>query len=279
MADISSSISDTDIKLYTNLMVHDEHNMEKDKLQQSLSSMDHTQLPSHQLQPSILNDIEEYDAQHDEHEIHAETHSPARRISDQAMYDPADLDVDQDENKNPDIRRQKQEILFQLLKEYPDEAKGQWNIHMPLFELKYELKRRQTYQTEKDQIHFMKQLLKMLLIGIEYGNKKLGPILELDGWSQSVTSDMSKFDRCMTALYRRYFKRKAMDPIVEFVWLLLGSMIMWHIQSKYLGGNPTPPKKSSPDIAPPPGQFSYNNSGPASSQMDLSSLFSMFVKR
>ena len=62
-----------------------------------------------------------------------------------------------------------------------------------------------------------------------------------------------------------YFKRKSMDPLVEFVWLLLGSMVMWHIQQKYLGGGSRTSSRNTPtanpsNIAPPP-QFSFNSSG------------------
>jgi len=193
----------------------------------------------------------------------------------------ADVDVDA-ENRDPRIRREKQEILFQLLKLYKDESKGQWNMQMPLFELKYELKRREEYKQEQEQIVFIKDVLKMGFVGIEWANRKLGPVLELDGWAEHITSDMQKFDRCILALYRRYFRRSKMDPMVEFFWLLLGSMVMFHVQSKYLGGPPRPPagQAGPPDLAPPPGsddRFSFGQSKPKTG-FNLNSLFNLFAR-
>lgn len=199
-----------------------------------------------------------------------------------AQYDEddfADVDVDA-ENRNPKIRREKQEILFQLLKLYPNESQGQWSMRMPLFELKYELKRREEYQVEQEQIVFIKDILKMVFVGMEYANKKFGPILEIDGWADFVTRDMKKFDRCIVALYRRYFKRSKMDPLLEFFWLLIGSMVMYHIQCKYLGGPPSAPPN---DLDPPPdssgtGRYSFGAAKPKAG-LNLGSLLGLFNRQ
>lgn len=291
--DIQSTVSNTDAKLYANLMVPDEHKSTEQTMHelsrvtngvpQYTSDPDAGSETLMDLMPEVndddLNDFHD-DASispSNQKQVPSATGPYNPSIQAGAMYDTNDFhDIDgQDENKNPTIRRQKQEILFQLLKEYPNEAKGQWTINVPLFELKYELKRRKTYETERDQIYFIKELLKMVIIGMEYGNKKLGNILELDGWAQSVTANMGQFDRCILALYRRYFKRKSMDPLVEFVWLLLGSMIMWHIQHKYLGASKTTGPSTNANISPPPSQFSFNSAGPSTSTMDLSNLFNL----
>lgn len=198
-----------------------------------------------------------------------------------AQYDEddfADVDVDA-ENRNPKIRREKQEILFQLLKLYPNESQGQWSMRMPLFELKYELKRREDHQIEQEQIVFIKDILKMVFVGMEYANKKFGPILEIDGWADFVTRDMKKFDRCIVALYRRYFKRSKMDPLLEFFWLLIGSMVMYHIQCKYLGGPPSTP--SSADLDPPPdtnGRYAFGSTKPKAG-LNLGSLLGLFNRQ
>ena len=285
--DLQSTVSNTDVTLFANMIATDEKRSTEETISDLSRVKNDTSLPSNN-NATILDMVNEEDDDelfddpndmggHDDVSITSQAPRDNHGISQNAMYEPTDLhDINgADENKNPAIRREKQEILFQLLKEYPNEAKGQWNINVPLFELKYELKRRKTYETERDQIHFIKEILKLLIIGIEYGNKKLGSILELDGWANSVTSNIGQFDRCILALYRRYFKRRSMDPLVEFVWLLLGSMIMWHIQHKYLGMTSSSKRRSTDDIEPPPNQYSFNNAGPASSQMDLSNLFNL----
>uniref|UniRef100_A0A6C0BPJ7 Uncharacterized protein n=1 Tax=viral metagenome TaxID=1070528 RepID=A0A6C0BPJ7_9ZZZZ len=192
----------------------------------------------------------------------------------------ADVDVEA-ENKDPRIRREKQEILFQLLKLFPEESKGQWTMQMPLFELKYELKRREEFQIEQEQIVFIKDVLKMIFVGIEYANRRFGPVLELDGWAEFITADMKKFDRCILALYRRYFRRSKMDPLMEFGWLLIGSMVMYHVQCKYLGGAPRPSSNpAADDIAPPPGgaqRFSFQQAKPKGG-FNLNSLLNLFAR-
>jgi hypothetical protein len=203
----------------------------------------------------------------------------------------SDINIDE-ENKNPQMRREKQEILFQLLKAYPAESKGQWNMKMPLFELKYELLRREQFKEELDQIAFMKEMMKMILTGVEMLNEKFGPFLQLKGWSKNVTADMSKYDRCMKALYHRYFRKKQMNPVMELLWLIVGSAIMWHIQSKFLGGPPTETQQQKHqekffnnlhDIQPPPNdgpKFPFGSSGPGQGGpgINIASLLKLFTK-
>lgn len=164
------------------------------------------------------------------------------------------------ENRDPNIRREKQEILFNLLRSYRDESRGQWTMSVPLFELRYELLRRQRHTEEQEQIYFMKQMMKLILRGIEVVNKKFGPFLELDGWSESVTQDMHRYDRALKALYHRYFKRKQSNPIIDILWLIGGSMLMFHLKNKFMGRRPMQPEPSAPnsdhiktahDIQPP----------------------------
>jgi hypothetical protein len=300
MDDLVSNISATDIKLVSQLMKNTDTLTQEDAVEilSPLIGLPQTRIqPMHTIIEELESEEQNVSAEEDFEDLsdsedfdhktaRAQTPKPqrtnqfAKSFGSQTIYnadDFNDIDVTQ-ENKNIQIRREKQEILFQLLKMYPDEAKGQWNMEMPLFELKYELKRRKEHNTEKDQIYFIKQVLKMILVGIEYGNKKLGPILELDGWAHYVTEDMSKYDRCITAVYRRYFKRKQMDPIVEFMWLLIGSMIMWHVQGKYLGGHPRRTSSASDDITPPPGDDFAPKSNPMGG-LNLASMLNLFPRK
>ena len=223
---------------------------------------------------------------------------PAQKIDVKRMFQdtqfvPAefgDIDVGE-ENRNQSIRREKQEILFQLLKMYKEESRGQWTMQLPLFELKYELSRRQQFQEEQTKVDFMREMMKMILVGLEFLNKQFGPFLDLDGWSSHVTKDMSKYDRCLKLLYHRYFKKAQMNPIMELLWLLVGSAAMWHIQSKFMGGPPraTPaPTRPAPapttffnnlaDIQPPPGTNATHQEPPKSGGgVNIGSLLKMFA--
>jgi hypothetical protein len=208
----------------------------------------------------------------------------------------SDVNVEH-ENRDPLIRRQKQEILFQLLKAYPTESNGQWHMRMPLFELKYELHRREQFKEEEAQIKFMHEMMKMLLTGAEMMNDKFGPFLQLKGWSKSVTSDMSRYDRCMKALYHRYFRKTTMSPIMELLWLIVGSAIMFHVQEKFLGGatkavyadaSMREHTDSQNDIRPPPDatKFPYGTSGPGRQHttasgggLNIGSLLKLFTQK
>jgi hypothetical protein len=190
----------------------------------------------------------------------------------------SDIDVDA-ENRTPSIRREKQEILFQLLKEYPSEAQGQWSLSIPLFELKYELSRRQKFQEEIDQLCMMKQCLKMILIAIETANTKFGPFLELKGWSKSITRDMSKYDKSLKAIYRRYFRRKTTHPVYELAWLIIGSAVMWHLECKCTGETPDD-MTGMHDIQPPPGaKVPFENPGKSkpAGGFNIGSLLKLFM--
>lgn len=205
-----------------------------------------------------------------------------------------DVDVDA-ENRNPQIRREKQEVLFQLLKRFGSSSKGQWNMRLPLWELQYELKRQTDFVDEIQQLEFMKELLKLILVGVEVLNKKFGPYLELDGWAAYVTRDMSRFDRCLSALYLKYFRKAKMSPIMELCWLIVGSAAMWHIQIRFLGIKPdtqqtatTPipnPTHSTsphhpPDITPPPGlnggRVPFANPGTQTPKFNLGDIIKLF---
>lgn len=189
--------------------------------------------------------------------------SPKKHEDDYAIN--GDVDVET-ENRNVNYRREKQEILFLLKKNYPREfEKGDWSMKMPLFELKYDLTRRQEADTEAANLAMMKDALKFIVKGIEGANRKWGPLLELDGWSEDVTSDMSKFDRCLTAIYLKLFRKKTMNPFVELMFLIVGSAAYWHIRSK-LGEDPKTKKQKEVfnkvhDIKPPPKAFDNPSGG------------------
>ena len=220
---------------------------------------------------------------------------PLRELFRSTEYLPEDfgeIDIEA-ENRDPQLRREKQEILFTLLKTYPTESKGQWNMKMPLFELKYELMRREQFSHEEDQLVFMKEMMKMILTGIEIANERFGPILQLKGWAQSVTSDMGRYDRCLRALYHRYFRKKQVNPVMELMWLILGSAAMWHMKNKFLGepaaprdvaGNKPPSDRAFfdnvHDIRPPPGgkvPFAVPGAGQKDS-LNIGSLLKLFTR-
>ena len=148
----------------------------------------------------------------------------------------ADIDVEK-ENASPFTRREKQEVLFQLIKTYPEESQGQWTMSVPLVELKYELKRREHFREEQAQVDAMKVGLKLLLHSIEAINQKVKSPLRLKGWARHATHDMAQYERPLRGLYYMYLRKRQMSPLAELGWIIVTSAAMWHIQS-VMGGSP-----------------------------------------
>ena len=121
----------------------------------------------------------------------------------------------------------KKEILYHLLRDYKEDNRGQWTMDTPLYELKYELKKRKNEETELDNIAFIKQILIVVLHLVEFLNSKLG-ILNLDGWASHVCQNLDDYKRSLRAIHLQYFRSRVSNPISELGWMIAGSMIMFH---------------------------------------------------
>lgn len=171
----------------------------------------------------------------------------------------ADINVEK-ENASPHTRREKQEVLFQLLKTYPEESKGQWTMSVPLVELRYEWSRREHFRQEQSQVEAMKMGLKMLLHAIEAINTKVKSPIHLKGWARSATVDMSQYERPLRGLYYMYLRKRQMSPLAELAWIIVTSGAVWHFQS--VMGGPLPSELDDVhDIPAPKKQKGFNMGG------------------
>lgn len=136
------------------------------------------------------------------------------------------------ENKNQSIRHKKMELLFLLRKRYPNEKPG-WNLGMSLIELEYELNRREESESEESKIQLMKIVLLVMMGFFENLNRKKGSKLHLDNWSKTAAqTNLSEFDRCLARIYARYFRKSIMHPIVELMFIFVGSAVTCHARGK-----------------------------------------------
>jgi hypothetical protein len=72
--------------------------------------------------------------------------------------------------------------------------------------------------------------LGMVLKGLEAANKQWGPVLHLDGWSDTVASNQSTYKSVFTRLYRKHFSKGAqMSPEVQLAMMVGGSAVMTHV--------------------------------------------------
>jgi hypothetical protein len=95
--------------------------------------------------------------------------------------------------------------------------------------------------------------LRMACTGFEVMNKRWG-LLDLDGWSQDVCRDMSRYDNSMSRLYRKYWRRTSTNsPEMELGLALMGSIGMYHFKQKMssqMFNSSGPSMRSSPPPMP-----------------------------
>ena len=122
---------------------------------------------------------------------------------------------------------ERRDILLHLQHEYPEDA---FDSSLSLPELRFELHRRRSLQEENEHIEFMQSILLVVLYGIEFINRKM-QILNLNGWANHASKDLSKHQRTLKVLHLRYFKKRMSDPVAELGWALVGSMIVFHFSN------------------------------------------------
>jgi hypothetical protein len=108
-----------------------------------------------------------------------------------------------------------------------------YTVYDRLDDIEFEVKRHQMYMDEEATVNFMKDSLKIAFTAIEFANTKLGPFLDLDGWSAAVASQLPKYDAALSRLYRKHYKRSAMTPESELVLGILSSIGMHHCKRKF----------------------------------------------
>ena len=119
-----------------------------------------------------------------------------------------------------------------------------------LEDIEFEFSRQKMNMDTVNSVALMRDTMRLIITGIELGNERLGPFLNLSGWSSTVTSDMTRYDHCLERIYKMYFRRGSINPIVELGFLLMGSMFMHHFKAKFTG--PPPVQRNVPFEVPRP---------------------------
>ena len=86
-------------------------------------------------------------------------------------------------------------------------------------------------------IKFQRKALVAILSGVEFLNKKFDPFaVKLEGWTESVTNDITEYDNVFERLYDKYHGTAEMAPEIEVMMMIAGSGLMFHM-SKSLFNN------------------------------------------
>lgn len=107
-----------------------------------------------------------------------------------------------------------------------------WTVHDRLDDMQFELRRHLLHLDEINNINMLRDGLRMACTGFEMVNKRYN-LLDLDGWSQEVCRDMTRYDHAMSRLYRKYWRRSSISsPEMELAMALCGSIGMYHFKQK-----------------------------------------------
>ena len=117
-----------------------------------------------------------------------------------------------------------------------------------LEDIEFEFSRQKMNMDTVNSVALMRDTMRLIITGIELGNNRMGPFLNLDGWSGTVTADMTRYDHCLERIYKMYFRRGSINPIMELGFLLIGSMFMHHVKAKFTG--PPPVQRNVPFEVP-----------------------------
>lgn len=136
-------------------------------------------------------------------------------------------------NKEQEIL-EKQSVLLDMerLKLQGIQFTKVWTLNDRLDDMHFELRRHLLHLDEINNMNFLRDGLRMACTGFEVLNRRWG-LLELDGWSQEVCRDMSRYDNSMSRLYRKYWRRTSTtSPEMELGLALMGSIGMYHFKQK-----------------------------------------------
>ena len=140
-----------------------------------------------------------------------------------------------DETTEDRLEKQAYLIELQQLEKKGVALSRAFSMDDSIAELEFEVTKQNAGLSTSNSVAFMRDSLRLLISGVEVGNQKLGPFLSIDGWSSSVCQDMSRYDHALERVYKRYFRKQQLSPIIELAWLLIGSMVMFHVKNKIFG--------------------------------------------
>ena len=129
----------------------------------------------------------------------------------------------------------KQQALLELerLRRQGVSITRNYTVHDRIEDIEFEVKRHCMHLEEETTLNFMRDSLKIAFGAIELANNKLGPWLDLDGWSTQMTSQMGKWYPALARIYRKYCRRSSMSPEAEIVLGVVSSIGMHHCRRKF----------------------------------------------
>lgn len=143
-----------------------------------------------------------------------------------------------------------------------------------LADIAYECSRIKANEDQVSTVSFMKDFIKLGATGLELMNNKFN-ILRLNGWSGEVTGDMERYNRPLSKIYQRYWRKGSVSPFLELGFLLFGSLIVHHFKNLLMGGAmsssspPSPPTRVSSSAQSRNVPFNFGNNANSNSNENV----------
>ena len=163
-------------------------------------------------------------------------------------------------------RLEKQGFLIELqsLESRGARLSRRFSMKDSLTELEFEVSKQTSLLTTQSTVAFMRESLRLLVNGVELANNRLGPFLVIDGWAEGIVTDMSRFNAPLEKIYKRYWRKQQVSPIMELGWIILGSLVMTHFKNKLFGARreEAPPPAPAPPRTKPAPHYGAAPAGP-----------------
>lgn len=214
-------------------------------------------VPSYQYSPADIA-VESVDSP-------APSKSPAsyasKKSEDEEEPSPPRRPTKQRESTAAEIEAEKEGLLSEI---YAMERQGdvklvkQLTMNDSLEEIQFQYDRMHAEINANQMVEFAKSAIKMGSGMIEMVLKKSG-IKVVDGYHTNLCKDMSKFNRPLNRLYKKYWRRGGMSPEAELGMLVFGSLAWTVVQNKMGSFGQEKEEAPAPKPSKPPPQMSSLN--------------------
>lgn len=133
-----------------------------------------------------------------------------------------------EENEDYEVKAEKEALLAELrrLERTGIKLTRDWDVDKhTLDELQFEADRIASEENATVIVDYAKKGINFGVAGLEYLLKRQG-FESVDGWHKRACSDMSKYNKPLNKIYKRYWRKTQMSPMTELAMLLLGSLGM-----------------------------------------------------
>jgi hypothetical protein len=162
-----------------------------------------------------------------------------------------------------DIRREKQRLFLERRELIQKGVRYARELTMDdsIEDFRYDVDYGHSYLGMNDTVAFVRNGIPLVLSMLEMANNKFGPFLAIQNWSteiaQNIRSEPQRWNNVLEQLYRRYWRKGSINPILQLGWMIFGSMLVYHFKQKFMG---TPSTEGS--VGPPAPNVSSGSSHP-----------------